>query len=245
MRPPHRILDRNKVHRLAAEHLQAHLKFKDYKRKTSAQVLWSLLLAAAAHGHLAVRCLSAPRQGPLRRDRTQGTAGYPARLRRPATTAQRRAGRAPAQGAPQAPSAPGHRPDVDPLPRRALPRPQRDLPGSSQGRDQPLPCLRHRLRRPQGATVHRRLDRRPQGRAAQGGGPTPAPSSLGGGHPAPVAPARSWLLQRGRGPLPPAGAVPVPDAGGLPRPLPQAARRPDRQLCLPHLEDERLGRATP
>ncbi len=48
MRPPHRILDRQKVHRLAAEHLQAHLKFQDYKRKTSAPVLWSLLLAAAA-----------------------------------------------------------------------------------------------------------------------------------------------------------------------------------------------------
>src|SRR3954453_12073727 len=48
MRPPHRILDRKKVHRLAAEHLQAHLEFKDYKRKVSAQVLWSLLLAAAA-----------------------------------------------------------------------------------------------------------------------------------------------------------------------------------------------------
>jgi hypothetical protein len=48
MRPPHRILNRKQVHRLAAEHLQAHLKFKDYKRKTSAQVLWSLLLAAAA-----------------------------------------------------------------------------------------------------------------------------------------------------------------------------------------------------
>src|SRR5512135_3645629 len=48
MRPPHRILNRNQVHRLAAEHLQAHLKFKDSKRKTSAQVLWSLLLAAAA-----------------------------------------------------------------------------------------------------------------------------------------------------------------------------------------------------
>ena len=48
MRPPHRILNRNQVHRLAAEHLQAHLEFKDYKRKTSAQVLWSLLLAAAA-----------------------------------------------------------------------------------------------------------------------------------------------------------------------------------------------------
>src|SRR3954469_20393320 len=48
MRPPHHILDRNRVHRLAAEHLQQHLQFKDYKRKTSAQVLWSLLLAAAA-----------------------------------------------------------------------------------------------------------------------------------------------------------------------------------------------------
>ena len=49
MRPqPHRILNRKKVHRLAAEHLQQHLKFKDSKRKTSAQVLWSLLLAAAA-----------------------------------------------------------------------------------------------------------------------------------------------------------------------------------------------------
>src|SRR5512135_1303552 len=48
MRPPHRILDRRQVHRLAAEHLQAHLKFQDYNRKASAQVLWSLLLAAAA-----------------------------------------------------------------------------------------------------------------------------------------------------------------------------------------------------
>src|SRR3982751_2492731 len=48
MRPPHHILDRNRVHRLAAEHLQAHLQFQDYKRKTSAPVLWALLLAAAA-----------------------------------------------------------------------------------------------------------------------------------------------------------------------------------------------------
>src|SRR4051795_8315493 len=48
MRPPHHILDRKKAHRLAVEHLQAHLQFKDYKRKTPASVLWSLLLAAAA-----------------------------------------------------------------------------------------------------------------------------------------------------------------------------------------------------
>src|SRR5918994_2298759 len=48
MRPENHTLDRRQVHRAAAEHLQAHLQFKYYKRKTSAQVLWSLLLAAAA-----------------------------------------------------------------------------------------------------------------------------------------------------------------------------------------------------
>ena len=43
MSPPHRILNRNRVDRIAAEHLQAHLKFKGYKKKTSAQVLWAFL----------------------------------------------------------------------------------------------------------------------------------------------------------------------------------------------------------
>jgi hypothetical protein len=48
MRPQNHTLDSHQVHRAAAEHLQTHLQFKDYKRKTSAPVLWSLLLAAAA-----------------------------------------------------------------------------------------------------------------------------------------------------------------------------------------------------
>lgn len=48
MRPPHHILDRQTVHRLAAQHLQTHLIFRDYKRSCPARVLWSLLLAAAA-----------------------------------------------------------------------------------------------------------------------------------------------------------------------------------------------------
>ena len=48
MRPQDHILDSQQVHRAAAEHLQTHLQFQDYKRKTSAPVLWSLLLAAAA-----------------------------------------------------------------------------------------------------------------------------------------------------------------------------------------------------
>jgi putative transposase len=48
MRPPHHTLDRRQVHRLAAEHLQTHLRFRDSKRKVTAPLLWSLLLAAAA-----------------------------------------------------------------------------------------------------------------------------------------------------------------------------------------------------
>src|SRR3954454_22581284 len=48
MRPTNHTLDRNHVQRAAAEHLQAHLQFTDYKRKTPAPVLWSLLLAAAS-----------------------------------------------------------------------------------------------------------------------------------------------------------------------------------------------------
>src|SRR3954452_23842414 len=48
MRPKNHTLERRQVHRAAAEHLQLHLQFQDYKRKTSARALWSLLLAAAA-----------------------------------------------------------------------------------------------------------------------------------------------------------------------------------------------------
>src|SRR6187549_2079984 len=48
MRPTNHTLDRNHVHRAAAEHLQAHLQFQDDKRKTPARTLWALLLAAAA-----------------------------------------------------------------------------------------------------------------------------------------------------------------------------------------------------
>src|SRR5512135_1388823 len=71
--------------------------------------------------HLAVRRLRAAPRRPLRRDRPQGAAGHAPRLRHVATAAQRRAGRVPAQGAPQVPPAAGHRPDADPLPRPALP----------------------------------------------------------------------------------------------------------------------------
>src|SRR5690606_617643 len=48
MRPKNHTLDRRQVYRAAAEHLQAHLQFRDYKRKASARTLRALLLAAAA-----------------------------------------------------------------------------------------------------------------------------------------------------------------------------------------------------
>src|SRR5512135_967341 len=190
--------------------------------------------------HLAVRRLRAPRPGPLRRDRAEGALGYAARLRRAATSAQCRAGWAPPRGTAQAPPAAGHRPDVDPLPRQAPPRHPGDLPRPGQERHQPLPCLRHRLCRPPRPALHRRPERRPQGRAAQGGDPTPAEAGGAGRHPAPITPVGPRVLQRGGGPLPPAGAVPVPDAGGLPRPFAQAAGWPEWQLRLPDVEEERL-----
>src|SRR5512135_405930 len=108
MRPPHRILNRNQVHRLAAEHLQAHLKFKDYKRKTSAQVLWSLLLAAAARitslSDACQRLRDAPSDETVRKALLATLPDYAVLQRQ----AQRRVGRAPAQGAAHAPPEAGH-----------------------------------------------------------------------------------------------------------------------------------------
>jgi len=147
--------------------------------------------------HLAVRHLPSPRSRPLRRDGPQGPPGDPARLRRPATAAQRGAGRAPARDLAPPPPAPGHRPDADPVPRPAVPRPPGGLPQPGQGRHQPFPRLRHRLRHPQGGAVYRGLDRREERRGAQGRRPTTAPAGGVRGGPAPPAAARSRLLQRG------------------------------------------------
>src|SRR4051794_20104660 len=47
MHPPHRTLDRHRVHRSATRHLQQHVPLRDYKRKVSAPTLWAVLLVAA------------------------------------------------------------------------------------------------------------------------------------------------------------------------------------------------------
>src|SRR5512144_134510 len=190
--------------------------------------------------HLGVGRLRATARRPLRRDGPPSPAGYPARVRRTATPPQRRVSRAPAQGPAQTPSSPGPRLDVDPLPRTTPPRPRRDLPQPGQERYQPFPCLCHGLRRPQGPALHRGVDRRPQGAAAEGGRPSPAATGRTRGHPTVPTPAGSRLLQRGRDPLPPSGALSVRHAGGLPWPLPEASQRSQRQLCLPDVEDQRM-----
>ena len=48
MRPHHRTLDRNQVHRSATNHLRQHVPLGDYKRKVTAPTLWAVLLVAAA-----------------------------------------------------------------------------------------------------------------------------------------------------------------------------------------------------
>ena len=48
MRPHHRTLNRQQVHRSATRYLQEHVPLRDYKRKVSAPTLWAVLLVAAA-----------------------------------------------------------------------------------------------------------------------------------------------------------------------------------------------------
>ena len=47
MRPHHRTLDRQQVHRSTTKHLQNHVPLRDYKRKISVPPLWAVLLFAA------------------------------------------------------------------------------------------------------------------------------------------------------------------------------------------------------
>ena len=48
MRPHHRTVNRQQVHRSATRHLQRHVPLCDYKRKVTAPTLWAVVLAAAA-----------------------------------------------------------------------------------------------------------------------------------------------------------------------------------------------------
>jgi len=48
MRPPHRTLNRQQVHRSASRFLQDHLPLHDYKRSVTAAMLWAVLLVTAA-----------------------------------------------------------------------------------------------------------------------------------------------------------------------------------------------------
>ena len=242
---PHHILDRNQVHRLAAEHLQAHLQFKDYKRKTSAQVLWSLLLAAAARitslSDACRRLRDAPSDETARKALLATLPDYAA--------LQRQLNAALAGHLPKALRKHLQRLAIDLTLIPYHGQPFRDLDEIYRGQAKDGTSHFHAyatayvVRKGQRYTVA--LTGVTKGEPLKDVVQRLLRQAAERRHPAPAAPAGSRLLQRGGGPLPPGGAVPVPDAGGLPRPLAQAARRPHRQLRLPDLEDERLVRPTP
>ena len=48
MRPPHRTLNRQQVHRSAARFLQDHLPLRPYRRSVTVEMLWAVLLVTAA-----------------------------------------------------------------------------------------------------------------------------------------------------------------------------------------------------
>ena len=127
MRPHHRTLNRHQVHRSATRHLQEHVPLRDYKRKVTAQTLWAVLLVAAA-GVTSIHA-ACGRLDDLASEETIRKALYrlDARVRRTPAAAQPRPGRPPAPGAAATAATPGDRPDLDPLPRRALPRPESEV----------------------------------------------------------------------------------------------------------------------
>ena len=246
MRPPHHILDRNQVHRLAAEHLQAHLQFKDYKTQGhSAQVLWSLSCWPPPPG--SPRCptpanasLDAPSDETARKALLATLPDY-AILQRQLNAALA-----------------GHLPktlrkhlqrlaiDLTLIPYHG--QPFRDLDEIYRGQAKDGTSHFHAyatayvVRKGQRYTVALTGVKKGESLKDVVQRLLRQAASVG------VRP-RLLLLDRGFYSVAvvrylQAGAVPVPDAGGLPRPLAQAARRPHRQLRLPDLEEERLVRAT-
>ena len=240
MRPQNHTLDSNQVHRLAAEHLQAHLQFQDYKRKTSAPVLWSLLLAAAARitslSDACGRLRDAPSDETARKALLATLPDY--------ADLQRRLNAALAGHLPEALRKHRQRLAIDLtlIPYHGQPFRDLDEIYRSQAKDGTSHfhayATAYVVRKGQrytvaltGVTKGEPLKDVVQRLLRQA-------ASVG------IRP-RLLLLDRGFYSVAvvrylQAGAAPVPDAGGLPRPLAQAARRPQRQLRLPDLEDERL-----
>src|SRR5512135_1713720 len=123
MRPHHRTLNRQQVHRSASRFLQERLPLRDYKRSVTIATLWAVLLVTAAEVSSLHATCSVARRAPRRGNRSQGGVRQPPGLRGAAAPPQPRPGGPASQGAVPPPATAGARPDLDPLPRGALPRP--------------------------------------------------------------------------------------------------------------------------
>ncbi|MDB5312852.1 MAG: hypothetical protein JWO38_7054 [Gemmataceae bacterium] len=182
---------------------------------------------------------------PVRPGRVQHPARHLARHPRTREPDQPGLGRRPAPGAAATTAATGRRPGPGPVPRPTLPDGGRGVPGPAQGRDHPLPRLRHPVRRPPRPAVHPGGDVRVQG---GGGRPRPpAVASAGGqdrGPPQPP-PAGPRVLHRERDPVPASRPGPVPDAGGDPRAEGGPPPRAEWDPGVPAPADQRVGPAHP
>src|SRR5512143_1233276 len=213
---------------------------RDYKKKTSAQFLWSLLLAAAARitalSDACQRLDEAPSDETARKALMATLPNY--------ATLQRQFNAALAGHLPKALRKRLQRLAIDltliPYHGKPLRDPEEIYRGPAKDGTSHFHAyatayvVRHGQRYTVALTGVKKSE------PPQGGGPTPAPSSRERRRPAPLAPAGSRVLQRGRSSLPAGGALSIPDAGGRPRPLAPAAWRSQRQLRLPDLEEERL-----
>ena len=197
-------------------------KFRDYKRKTSAPVLWSLLLAAAARitslSDACQRLRDAPSDETARKALLATLPDF--------ADLQRQLNAALAGHLPKALRKHLQRLAIDLTLIPYHGQPFRDLDEIYRSQAKSGTSHFHAyatvyvIRQGQRFTVA--LTGVAEGRTAEGGGPTPAPAGGLRRRPAPLAAAGSRLLQRGGDPLSPGGAVPVPDAGDLPGPLAQA-----------------------
>src|SRR5512135_1564525 len=169
MRPHHRTLNRQQVHRSASRFLQERLPLRDSKRSVTIATLWAVLLVTAAEVsslHATCQWLDGlPAEETVRQAVYASLPDY--------AELQRRLNLALAGRLPKALCRRRQRLAIDLtlIPYHGEPfRDREEVYRKGQGRHQPLPRVRHGLRRAQGGALHRGAAPGGVGRVAGRGG---------------------------------------------------------------------------